>query len=303
MEKLAFLHLMWRCPLIRISGHLVLSPLPIKARNRLPAKHSPAMLPSSFPEIRLSAYLRLLRLYYEAHSGHIGGSLSCLDAMLVLHHAVMHPSDRFVLSKGHAAGALYVTLWSLSRLAEETLATFSGENTLLPGHPSGKGIPDLYFPTGSLGHGPSLCAGMALALKSQNREGRVFCLCSDGEWQEGACWEALNFATHRQLDNLVILVDQNGLQGFGTTEEVIGISDLAPRFQAFGASVVSVNGHDPQAILTAATAKNETKPLVIVLQTHKGRGMHFEDKLESHYLPLTKEQYEQSVRRIKERMA
>ena len=261
------------------------------------------MLPSAFAKTRLSAYLRLLRLYYEAHSGHIGGSLSCLDAMLVLHHAVMRPADRFVLSKGHAAGALYVTLWSLSRLSEETLSTFSGENTSLPGHPSGKGIPDLYFPTGSLGHGPSLCAGMALALKHKNSDGQVFCLCSDGEWQEGACWEALNVAAHRQLGNLLILVDQNGLQGFGTTKEVMGIADLAPRFQAFGASVVSVNGHDSQAILEAVTAKNQAKPRVILLQTHKGLGLHFEDKLESHYLPLTQEQYEEGIRHIKERMA
>lgn len=257
-------------------------------------------LAHNFSHIRLSAYLRLLRLYYEARSGHIGGSLSSLDSMLVLHHAVMENSDRFVLSKGHAAGALYVTLWSLSRLSEETLSTFSMDNTILPGHPSGKGIPDLCFPTGSLGHGPSLCAGMALALKHQLKSGRIFCLCSDGEWQEGSCWEALNFAVHNKLNNLVILVDQNGLQGFGTTQEIMGITDLTPRFNAFGASVIAINGHDPQAILQASSNHTSHKPLVIVLQTRKGLGLHFEDKLESHYLPLNQKQYEEGIRHIKE---
>jgi transketolase len=301
-------------------------------------------LPRDFSKVLTTVRQRLLRLHYEANAGHIGGNLSCLDAMLVLHLATMTEADRFVLSKGHAAGALYVSLWAKGLLSEEILATFCGEGTTLPGHPSGSGVPGLLFPTGSLGHGPSLAAGLALALrhkrktgKPENR-GRVYCLCSDGEWQEGSCWETLNFALRHELDNLVILVDQNGLQGFGSTAEVIGISDLAPRFEAFGAFVQSVDGHDPESIRAAlATSEHASsaipetrfgvsetivhgaegspepyrripslqagvtqnrRPHIVVLRTRKGYGLHFEGKLESHYLPLTREQYEEGIQRI-----
>ena len=258
--------------------------------------HEP--LPSDFSQILTAVRLRLLRLHYETNAGHIGGNFSCLDAMLVLHLAVMTDADRFVLSKGHAAGALYVSLWAKGLLSEETLATFCGENTVLPGHPSGRGIPGLLFPTGSLGHGPSLASGLALALRHKRESGRIYCLCSDGEWQEGSCWEALNFAIKHELDNLVILVDQNGLQGFGSTAEVIGVSDLVPRIESFGAFVQSIDGHDPEAICAALATSDSRRPHVVVLNTRKGRGLHFEDKLESHYLPLTREQYEEGVRRI-----
>jgi transketolase len=259
-----------------------------------------SMLPPGFHQTLTVARLRLLRLYHEAHSGHIGSSLSCLDALLLLQLAVMTNADRFVLSKGHAAGALYVTLWAKGLLPEETLATSFGEDSVLPGHPSGAGVPGLLFPTGSLGHGPSLAAGLALALRHRRESGRVFCLCSDGEWQEGSCWEALSFAVRQGLDNLILLVDQNGWQGFGTTREVSGVADLAPRFEIFGAGVDAVDGHDPEALLSILSKKHaDTAPRVIVLHTRKGRGLHFEDTLESHYLPMTPEQYEEGVRRIR----
>jgi transketolase len=255
-------------------------------------------LPFNFSRTLTSARLRLLRLHREANAGHIGGNLSCLDALLVLHLACLTKADSFVLSKGHAAGAFYVVLWAKGLLTEETLATFGRDNTVLPGHPSGSGIPGLLFPTGSLGHGPALAAGLALARKRQNKAGRIYCLCSDGEWQEGSCWETLNFALRQQLDNLVILVDQNGWQGFGTTLEVMGIADLGPRFEAFGASVAAVDGHNPEAVLRTLEATAENTPRIIVLHTRKGRGLHFEDQLASHYLPLTTEQYEEGIRRI-----
>lgn len=214
---------------------------------------------------------------------------------MVLHLAVMTEADRFVLSKGHAAGALYIALWAKGLLPEETLATFCGEGTVLPGHPSGAGVPGLLFPTGSLGHGPSLAAGLALALRHKKKAGRVFCLCSDGEWQEGSCWEALAFAVRQGLDNLVLLVDQNGWQGFGSTQEVMGVSDLASRFEAFGADVVSVDGHDPDVLLRAFS---NPQSRVVILHTRKGRGLYFEDTLASHYLPLTQAQYEEGIRRV-----
>lgn len=241
-----------------------------------------------------AARLRLLDLHYQAGCGHLGGCFSCIDAMITLHHAVMEGEDAFILSKGHAAGALYVTLWSLGRLSEEELATFTRDGSRLAGHPSSAALPDVLFSTGSLGHGPSLAAGMALAARHQQSSRRVFCLCSDGEWQEGSCWEALIFAAHQRLDNLVILIDQNGLQGFGRTEDVVSYSDLTSRLSAFDVSVTRVDGHDAEAMTHALRSQVLGKPQIVVLNTIKGRGLHFADTLESHYLPLNEAQYLQA---------
>lgn len=235
--------------------------------------------------------LRLLQLHRDANCGHLGGNFSCIDALMTLHHRVMGEDDRFVLSKGHSAGALYATLWSLGRISEAELLTFTRDDTLLPGHPSGTGIPGLLFSTGSLGHGPSLAAGLALAARHRGLDHQVFCLCSDGEWQEGSCWEALGFAVHQRLAKLTLLIDQNGLQGFGRTADVMSCDDLAPRIAAFGADVRKADGHSPDAIVDALAAPADGAPRVLVLDTVKGRGLHFEDRLESHYLPLSEAQY------------
>ena len=158
------------------------------------------------------------------------------------------------------------------------------------------------FPTGSLGHGPSLSAGLALAAKKQKSGRNVYCLCSDGEWQEGSCWEALIFAVHHKLDNLTILIDQNKLQGFGTTDQVISCGDLQPRLFAFGANVLTCDGHDHEAILCALESATN-RPKIILLNTVKGRGTLYENKMESHYLPLTLENYEFSLAQIQKEEA
>lgn len=246
---------------------------------------------SALGETVARARLRLLDLHFKAHSGHVGGNFSCIDALIALHHAVMNDNDAFILSKGHAAGALYVTLWSLGKLSDEDLDTFSKDNSRLPGHPSAKALTDVMFSTGSLGHGPSLAAGVALSAKHRGIPQRVYCLCSDGEWQEGSCWEALIFAAHQKLDNLVIMIDQNGWQGFGRTEEVVSYSDLSLRIAAFGAHVVRIDGHDPDKVANALRSFADRKPVVVILQTIKGKGLPFEDTLDSHYLPLTEAQY------------
>ncbi len=238
-----------------------------------------------------AAKKRLLQMHMSANAGHVGGNLSCFDALMVLFHCFLDPEDRFVLSKGHSAGALYVTLWSLGMLSDDDLDTFCKDDSRLPGHPSGSGVPRLMFPTGSLGHGPSLAAGLALAAKKQRTGRKVFCLCSDGEWQEGSCWEALIFAVHHRLDNLTILIDQNKLQGFGTTSEVVSCGDLRTRLSGFGANVISCDGHDVVAIAEALQAES-TAPKIILLNTVKGLGTLYEDKMESHYLPLTQENFE-----------
>lgn len=233
-------------------------------------------------------------MHYEASCGHIGGNLSCLDALITLHHAKMGPEDRFILSKGHAAGALYVTLWTLGLLTDADLDSFCRDGTMLPGHPAGGGLPGVLFSTGSLGHGPSLASGLALGNRMKKRDGDVYCLCSDGEWQEGSCWEALIFAVHHRLDRLTVLIDANGLQAFGPTKDVASMGDLATRIEAFGAAVRTIDGHDPGSILEALNERVGGKPKFVIMRTIKGRGLPFAGKIESHYLPLTREQYESS---------
>ena len=253
-----------------------------------------------FKALLKSAKLRLLKMHHESNCGHLGGNFSCIDALMTLHHLVMKQGDRFILSKGHSAGALYVCLWSLGRLKDSDLASFSKDNTLLPGHPSGTGIPDVLFPTGSLGHGPSLAAGLALAAKHKKMDHQVYCLCSDGEWQEGSCWEALAFSVHQKLNNLTIIIDQNGLQGFGTTQEVMSCDDVTHRISSFGAHVQRIDGHDCAEIKKALENRSSSSPNIVILDTVKGIGLHFEGKMESHYLPLSQDEYLAACARIEQ---
>jgi transketolase len=244
------------------------------------------------------ARLRLLKMHYESGVGHIGGNLSVLDILMCLHHNVLGPNDAFALSKGHAAGALYITLWSLGRLTEEDLQTFHQDGTRLSGHPPFKGIPEIIFATGSLGHGLPLAAGMALGKKLKGEPGRVFCVTSDGEWDEGSNWEALIFARHHRLDNLTIVVDTNGLQGFGSTREVADLHPFADKFRAFGLAMREIDGHDLEAI-TAALQDWQAGPGVVIAHTKKGCGVSFmEGKMEWHYLPLSEDQYSQAVEEV-----
>jgi transketolase len=244
---------------------------------------------------------RLLRMHYESGVGHIGGNLSALDALLVVYHEFLREEDRFVLSKGHAAGALYTALWSVGRLRDEDLETFHRDGTLLAGHPPAEGIADIAFATGSLGHGLSLAAGTALALQLKQSGARVVCMTSDGEWQEGSTWEALIFACHHRLANLTVLVDHNGLQGFGSTRDVASMSPLWEKLGGFDAQVDVVDGHDPRAILDALE-RPASRLRIIVLETVKGHGVEFmADRMEWHYLPLSETQFERAARELDSR--
>jgi transketolase len=239
-------------------------------------------------------------MHFNAGVGHIGGSLSALDCLLVLHHQVMGPDDVFVLSKGHAAGALYITLWTLGRLSDADLDTFHKDGTSLAGHPVAGWSPYIPFATGSLGHGLPNAAGMALGYKLRSKKGDIFCLTSDGEWQEGSNWESLIFATHHHLNNLTILIDENRLQGFGTTAEVASMDPLEPRLRGFGAEIASVDGHDREAIRSVLRIRSGG-PRIVLLRTVKGHGVSFmENALEWHYLPLSAEQYQTALREIED---
>jgi len=239
-------------------------------------------------------------MHFEAGVGHIGGNLSSLDILMCLYHQVLGPDDAFVLSKGHSAGALYVTLWSKGGLTDADLETFHRDASRLSGHPPCSGIPAILFATGSLGHGPSLSSGMALAKRLRGEPGRVYCLTSDGEWNEGSCWEALIFAKHHGLSNLTLIVDLNGLQGFGTTNFFSNVAALTEKFRAFGWYVQEVNGHDLVALTSALSqCPSIGVPSVIVAKTIKGNGVSFmEGRMDSHYLPLDRTQYDQAVRDV-----
>jgi transketolase len=256
-------------------------------------------------KILMEARLRLLRLHHEANAGHIGGNFSCLDCLVLLYNRILGRDDRALLSKGHSAGALYVALWSAGHISEETLTTFTKDDTLLGVHPPVNGFDIIPFGTGSLGHGPSLTAGLALAKKLKNEPGRVFCVSSDGEWQEGSCWEALAFAVHRKLDNLRIVIDVNGWQGFGSTEEVgsVDLDRLRKRVDAFGAEAIVCDGHDLDVLRSVLErgSDGQGRPLVALMRTRKACGIpDFENTLKSHYLPLGAELYERARRAVEE---
>lgn len=246
-------------------------------------------------ESLLIARKRLLKMHFDSGVGHIGGNLSALDAMMLVFHEFLSPSDKFILSKGHSAGALYICLWSLGLLSDDDLKLFHKDNTLLAGHPPASGIPAIPFATGSLGHGLSLAAGTALAFRLKKDLACVVCLTSDGEWQEGSTWEALIFAAHNQLSNLTILVDHNELQGFGSTGKVASMSPLWEKLNGFNVDLIIVDGHDIEQIRTALK-RNSNRPKVVIMRTVKGRGVSFmEGKMEWHYLPLNADQYKNAL--------
>ena len=249
------------------------------------------------------AVLRLLQMHYESGVGHIGGNLSALDLLLGLYHGTLQENDVFVLSKGHAVGALYVALWSIGVLTDDDLKSFHRDGTRLSGHPPIRCIPEILFATGSLGHGLGIAAGVAVAKRLKRELGRVFCLTSDGEWNEGSTWEALIFSVHRTLDNVTIIVDANGLQGFGSTHDVARLEPLEDKFRAFGVHTVVIDGHDARSIARALTLRSNC-PVAIVAATIKGHGVSFmENRLEWHYLPLSTEQYEKAVLEVRQRCA
>jgi transketolase len=251
--------------------------------------------------LRLSAHarLRLLQMHEEAGVGHIGGNLSAIDILIALQHFVMAEKDSLILSKGHAAGALYIALWSKGLITDEELKTFHKDSTKLAGHPPPNWLPQIPFATGSLGHGASLAAGAALGRRLQGLSGKVYCLLSDGELNEGSTWEALHFAAHQRLTNLVYLVDNNGIQGFGATKEVLCIGDLGQRLAGLNFQIESVDGHSHLAIQQACLAAADF-PKFIIAQTIKGKGVSFmEGQMQWHYLPLTSEQYQQACREIR----
>ena len=241
-------------------------------------------------------------MYKKANAGHIGTSLSCLDILLYLFLRKMKPQDKFVLSKGHAAAGLYAVLAEAGRIDKALLDTFYKDGTSLAAHPPCNGaIKDIPFGTGSLGHGLSLAAGMAFSTRFSKKKFKVYCVISDGDCNEGSTWEAALFAAQQKLDNLIVIVDKNNLQGFGKTKDVINLDPLDKKWEAFNFDVVSASdGNDFLSIERAFNKmklKKSKQPKCIVAHTTKGSGVSYmENKMEWHYLPMSDGQYKQALK-------
>ena len=254
--------------------------------------------------------LDIIEETYHAGSGHPGGSLSCADILTYLYFEEMNvrpdepkweDRDRFVLSKGHAAPALYGVLAEKGYFPKDKLPTLRKIDSILQGHPDMKKTPGVDISTGSLGIGLSNACGMALAAKLQKKSYRVFSVTGDGELQEGQIWEAAMFASHYRLDNLFVFVDANGLQIDGRTCDVMTVEPIDKRFEAFGWHVQRIDGHDFSAIEDALNkAKTISgKPHVIVCDTVKGKGVSFmENKANWHGVAPKKDDYDKAVEEL-----
>ena len=235
-------------------------------------------------EIARSVRIDALKGIYAAGAGHPGGSFSVTDILVSLYFNVMNVDpedpkmenrDRLVLSKGHAAPALYATLAHRGFFDPAELLTLRRIGSRLQGHPYFS-LPGVEIASGSLGQGLSFACGMAMALKLDNNPANVFVMLGDGEMQEGNVWEALMQGAHRNLDNLIAIVDRNMLQIDGNTEDVMALGDLSEKLRAFGWNVIEIDGHNINDIYNSIeTAKSAKAPAVIVAKTIKGKGVSF----------------------------
>jgi transketolase len=257
--------------------------------------------------IRRDCAKTVLLLYHDAHAGHIGASLSCLEILVDLCFRRMVADDLMILSKGHAAAGLYTVLAASGRLPKEELATFYKDGTRLAAHPPCNGeIPAIPFGTGSLGHGLSLAAGIAFSQRFTGKHFRVYCVLSDGDCNEGSTWEAAMFAAQNKLVNLTVIIDANRLQGFGYTKDVCTLEPLYDKWSSFGFAVTSAPDGNSFVDLDAAHKRlaesiDSAKPRCIIARTKKGHGVSYmEDRMEWHYLPMSEKQYAQALRETEE---
>ncbi|MDQ1088830.1 1-deoxy-D-xylulose-5-phosphate synthase N-terminal domain-containing protein [Siphonobacter sp. SORGH_AS_1065] len=262
------------------------------------------MLETELKQLAGELRLKTLGLYKMANAGHIGCSMSCLDLMIGTLVKQKRESETFILSKGHAAAALYICLNYLGEISDDTLQTFYKNHTTLPAHPAPNKHAGIPFATGSLGHGLPIATGIAKANQLLDADLLTFVLMSDGETNEGTTWEALHFAVNNQLDQLIVLIDRNRLQGFGQTQDILGDSADPRKYEAIGAEVHEIDGHDIPAIIQTVEhlrSQRNGKPKVIVANTVKGKGISYmENRMEWHYLPMSADLYEQAQKDVTE---
>jgi transketolase len=256
--------------------------------------------------------IEILKMLTKAGSGHTGGSLSAADIVAALYFYKMRHKpedprwkerDRFILSKGHAAPVLYAALALSGYFDKALLKTLRKLGSPLQGHPCSKLLPGVEISTGSLGQGLSIANGIALGLKMDRSNSRVYCLLGDGETQEGQVWEAAMTASHYKLDNLCGIIDNNGLQIDGQCCDVMHIEPIVKKWEAFGWHVIDINGHDMRAIVDALNRaeKLKGKPTMIVARTIKGKGVSFfEGKVEYHGMAPSHEELEMALTELGE---
>lgn len=256
---------------------------------------------SNTESLACSIRMDVLEMVHRARASHVGSCFSIADLLAVLYGRVMtydvsdirsEARDRFILSKGHAAAAVYAALANVGVIERESLSEYgmSGSNYMT--HVSHK-VPGVEFSTGSLGHGLPFGVGKALAAKRQNWDWRVFVLLSDGEMDEGSNWEAMMFASHHKLDNIIAIIDYNKLQSLDKVESTLGLEPLVGKLEAFGWAAKEVDGHSHESLISALRSIPwlPGKPSVLVMHTVKGRGVTFmENKVEWHYKSPSAEQ-------------
>lgn len=245
----------------------------------------------------------ILDMIHNAGTGHIGGSLSAVEILISLYYGVMRidpqdpgwpERDRFILSKGHSVEAYYAVLADLGFFPQEELNTFCRFDSRFIGHTNIK-VPGVEHNTGSLGHGLSVGVGMAIGAQRAQSSARVFVLLGDGELTEGSVWEAAMAASHYHLDNLTAIIDRNGLQISGSTEEVMGLEPLADKWRSFGWVVSDVAGHDFTELDAALGSVHPRKPHLVLAKTTKGRGISFiANQAHWHHGVPSEEQYLQA---------
>ncbi len=256
-----------------------------------------------------------LTAVYSASSGHPGGSLSIADVLTLLYFEVMNVDpknpknpdrDRFVLSKGHCAPALYGTLAEKGYFPVEDMKTFRNISSYLQGHPDMNKVPGVDMSTGSLGQGVCVAGGMALAAKLDKKDYRVYSILGDGELEEGQVWEQAMFAPHYKLDNLTIFVDNNGLQIDGNIADVMNPNPIDEKFKAFGWHVIVTDAHDFEKLMAAIDEAKATKgkPTAIIMKSVKGKNVSFmENNAAWHGSAPNKEQYEQAISELDAKIA
>lgn len=263
---------------------------------------------TALSELALQIRLEILHQSKRAGVGHIGSGLSVADIIAALYGSSLvlpgpdsDERDRFVLSKGHAALALYAALHQQGWLSRAELDTYCGDGSLLGVHPE-RALAGVDFSTGSLGHGLSMGSGAALAARLQGSDRRVFVLLSDAECNEGSVWESAMFAAHQRLSNLVAIIDLNGQQALGYTRHVLDLEPMVERWQAFGWDAQLVDGHDAEAIARTIGGLDTVAgpPHMLVARTIFGKGVSFmENQIRWHYLPMSDEEYGEAIEQVR----
>ncbi len=245
----------------------------------------------------------ILKISYSAQSAHIASALSIVDLITIIYLKFVSKKNKniFILSKGHACLAQYCLLHELNYFSMKVLKSYGKDGTILMSHTSHK-VPGVTFSTGSLGHGLPFSVGLALSSKINKKDKkRIFVVISDGELNEGSNWEALLFARHHNLTNLTIIIDYNKLQSLDSVSKTLKLEPLRSKFESFGCKVIHIDGHDHSSIYKSLKTK-PNKPLVIVANTIKGKGISFmENKVIWHYKPPNKEELKKALNLLKEK--